>query len=298
MREIDHSAHPEQNVPAPDTTSRPAPTGVQPQTPDRRATVLYLETVRNLEATKHWLQHQANEEPRRLNQEIEKVQVPNYTEVPKTPEATPLLCVICGVAASLVFAAALPSPITIILAVTIILLSVGYALFYIRERKETKSRQNAAIAANADEDKRIALAVERLRQESDKKLHQYEGEIKSAEKQLKNFYSMNIIPLQYRNLASVCYIYDYMSTSQQSLTSALFDYHIEDGIQRIEGRLSEVCARIVSEIRYAAMGMIAQNTQMLSSLQRTAANTENAAFYARLGSYYAQANTYYNELYH
>lgn len=38
---------------------------------------------------------------------------------------------------------------------------------------------------------------------------------------LEKNYDLNIIPIQYRNIASICYIYDYMSTSNVSLEEAL-----------------------------------------------------------------------------
>lgn len=38
---------------------------------------------------------------------------------------------------------------------------------------------------------------------------------------LEKNYDLNIIPIQYRNIASICYIYDYMSISNVSLEEAL-----------------------------------------------------------------------------
>ncbi len=84
-------------------------------------------------------------------------------------------------------------------------------------------------------------------------------------------YSLNLIPMQFRNLSSVQYIYDFMSTSQLSFEQAVYQAQIDDGIRRIESRLNiivqqnEVQIRQLYAIRENAKRIISQNQLILAA---------------------------------
>ena len=121
---------------------------------------------------------------------------------------------------------------------------------------------------------------------------------------LLSFYNMNVIPLEYRNVTAMCYIYDYMSTSQATLAEALLHEKLENGIQRIESRLNIMldyldnvlyetrCIRAENQV--AVERIINQNNQMLKKMETAAQNTAEAAEYAQLASNYAHANAYFS----
>lgn len=122
-------------------------------------------------------------------------------------------------------------------------------------------------------------------------------ELAMADTVLKKAYSHNIIPGPYRNLASICYIYHYMSTSQASLKDTLLHAHIEGGIQRITARLDAFMKRneelilTARRIQYNTEQQLAQNQQLLQTLrqnlsaqQRTAQNVQELSQYAKIAA--------------
>ena len=119
-----------------------------------------------------------------------------------------------------------------------------------------------------------------------------------------DFYSMNIVPLQYRNLKAICYIYDYMSTSQATLEETLYHEHMESGIQRLEDKL-DIIAEQVEMVLYETRCMrqenkasveriINQNSGMLNHLKNIERNSADAALYAELSANYSKANAYFS----
>lgn len=119
---------------------------------------------------------------------------------------------------------------------------------------------------------------------------------------LKNGYNLNIIPSPYRNLASLYYIYDYMSTSQASFEDTLMHEHMENGIQRILSRLDSIIAQN-EQIIFQNRQLEAQNRQMiertdrmLASLQRTEQNTLAGAQYAQISAQHTQTIAFFKEM--
>lgn len=118
---------------------------------------------------------------------------------------------------------------------------------------------------------------------------------------LQEYYNQNILAKQYRELSALIYIYDYMSTSQESFRDVLFHEHMEDGIRKILNRLDQIIRQnehiIFSQHRLEAQNdrMVSQNQQMLGRLERTEANTFTAAQYARISANYDRATAYFAE---
>lgn len=119
---------------------------------------------------------------------------------------------------------------------------------------------------------------------------------------LKNGYNLNLIPSPYRNLASLYYIYDYMSTSQASFEDTLMHEHMENGIQRILSRLDSIIAQN-EQIIFQNRQLEAQNRQMiertdrmLASLQRTERNTLAGAQYAKISAQHTQTIAVFKEM--
>jgi hypothetical protein len=133
------------------------------------------------------------------------------------------------------------------------------------------------------------------------------AELRNIGNLLQNAYSMNILPSQYRNLPSIYYIYEYMSTSQASLEDTLIHEHMENGIQRIMDKLDVIIAqneeRILLERRIEAntretaestQRMLSKQQQMLESMERTEQNTLEAAQAARIAAQYGEINTFFS----
>lgn len=128
-----------------------------------------------------------------------------------------------------------------------------------------------------------------------------QSEYKKVVDSLTLAYDANIVPQPYRkNLAAIFYIYDYMSTSQETLSATLMHTHLEDGIQRISAKLDciiEQNQEVIFQNRIKEANdrqMIKQTDNMLASLQRTEKNTETAAQYAQISAACSKANAYFS----
>ena len=156
------------------------------------------------------------------------------------------------------------------------------------KRVEKVQAQNREIEErNRREDERVEPARQRWEawRERENQLHL---ESFKAKRLLKKYYAMNILPNQFRTLSSVCYVYDYMSSSQATLEDALNHQHWEDGIQRLEAKLDQVIDAIETSIyetrclRAETVRLGEQNQRTLEKLKRIEHNTAETARYARL----------------
>lgn len=126
------------------------------------------------------------------------------------------------------------------------------------------------------------------------------SELRKVNSLLKENYGLNILANQYRNLASLYYIYDYMSSSQENLKDTLIHEHMENGIQRILKKLDYIIEQnqeIIFHNRILEADnekIIKQNKGMLSTLKQTEINTEMAAQYAEISANYSKVNTFFS----
>lgn len=111
------------------------------------------------------------------------------------------------------------------------------------------------------------------------------ADVLELEKLLAEAYSFDLIPIQFRSLPYVIYMYDYLSTSQQTLQDALLHSHIEHSVQQIMAKLNVI---------------IAQNMQMIgllkANLLATYDNTAQVAALAndvRLNNHLIRVNNFY-----
>lgn len=117
---------------------------------------------------------------------------------------------------------------------------------------------------------------------------------------LKANYNLNIIPSQYRNIASIYYIYDYMSSSNASFEETLIHEHMENGIQRIVERLDYVITQnyeiIMQNRRLEAINqqILQSNKEMLKQLENIEEQSYIATQYAELSANYSEATAYFS----
>jgi ElaB/YqjD/DUF883 family membrane-anchored ribosome-binding protein len=141
-----------------------------------------------------------------------------------------------------------------------------------------------------------------------KQRHSYlMGEYNRVGTLLEKSYGLNIVPNQYRNLQSIYYIYDNMSTSQMSFDDTLFHEHMENGIQRILAKLDTIIAqneeiifqsrRIEAntrEISENTLKMLETAQKTLESQERTEQNTLEAAQNAQVAANYTEVNAFFS----
>lgn len=120
-------------------------------------------------------------------------------------------------------------------------------------------------------------------------------------------YSLNILAKPYRNLPSVYYIYEYMSTSQASLEETFLHEHMENGFQRIGKKLDIIISQNEEiiftnrQIEANTSKIVERTTEMLNKLQRslelqqrTEQNALEAAQYASICATYSKVNAFFS----
>ena len=292
---------------------------------DREALVLYLENVRDLEVLKDRIKKIRSNEKSKCDWDIRQHPTtaipPKLQEEPLTIGGIFFLTIICiGVAVLTIhifrkhifisrgFRFSDRSPHIGLIALAVILGMIAIILFLvivddirrrksiIEENEKEKSRyiidSTNAINNQSYNDRRL-LDWQKL----DK---YYENEYNKADILLRKFYSMNIIPLQRRNMAAACYLYDYMSSCKESFQMALISDQIEDGIRRIEAKLDSISTQLSSilyeqrvirnENRIEVNRRITQNQNMIDSLKRIEYRQSNIEEYSRLAANYSEAN--------
>lgn len=161
-----------------------------------------------------------------------------------------------------------------------------------KEAKKHNAEEKARVENNAD----LAVQMER---EYKQTLSYLNSEYSKADSLLTAYYNQNLLPKQYRNLPSLIYIYDYMSTSQESFSDTLIHEHMENGIQKILSKLDYIIQQneymIFNQHRIESQNqsMISQNQSMLESLERTEHNTFESKQYAQLSLNYSKATAFF-----
>lgn len=168
----------------------------------------------------------------------------------------------------------------------------------ISDKKEVREHNRQEAIAEENRKKQLVTLNATWNKESASLKKQYN----KVDTLLKNGYNLNLIPSPYRNLASLYYIYDYMSTSQASLEDTLMHEHMENGIQRILSRLDSIIAQN-EQIIFQNRQLEAQNRQMiertdrmLASLQRTEQNTLEGKQYAQINAQHTQTIAFFKEM--
>lgn len=182
-------------------------------------------------------------------------------------------------------------------------LILAYFWEALSDYKRIKRMRTEAINNNSAELARVQENAENIEMVKDVRSRWnvvIEKRIKNIDEILQKEYSLNILPNQYRNIESIYYIYDYMSSSQASLEDTLMHEHMENGIQRILAKLDDLIAtnrQIIFQNRILEASnqkMISQNEKMITSLRNSESNTALAAQYAGIAAGYSAANAYFS----
>lgn len=108
--------------------------------------------------------------------------------------------------------------------------------------------------------------------------------IQQIDNMLQKEYSLNIIPKQFRDIYGVTYLYDFLSTSQLSLSDAVLNYQL-DRIKRKLDIIISKCDKIIWEMRQlnSTMNEIKrQNNKLLEELENISYNAELSAQYSQI----------------
>lgn len=198
------------------------------------------------------------------------------------------------------------NPVMVILTIGAILTTVIGGVIVFRAIYETHKNRKSIIEAQQYNDKEI-LRLKRqesvsaqVQQQWRQRASYLSSELNKVNSLLKANYSLNILANPYRNLASIYYIYDYMSSSQENLKDTLIHEHMENGIQRILQKLDYIIEQnqeVIFQNRILEAEnkkIIEQNEGMLKVLRQTEINTAVAAQYAEISANYSKTNAFFN----
>lgn len=173
----------------------------------------------------------------------------------------------------------------------------------IDDRNENRAQREDAIQHNQERE----LLIEQNKrksvetQSSWKRItNAYSAEHNKVSNLPAKYYNQNILASQYRNLASVYYIYDYISTSRATLDETLIHEHMENGIQRILAKLDYIIGQneeIIFQNRVTEAQnnfIIEQNKSALGLLNKIEDNTRNILENTEMIENYCEANAYFS----
>lgn len=159
-------------------------------------------------------------------------------------------------------------------------------LKYTRELKEWKKKQeefNNELTLLTQKTKEERIEYDAFTNDITGCIKEMSKEKLDVQKKLQEAYSANIIPLQFRNIQGIYYLYDYMSTSNQSLSEALMQCNLEAIKQKLDRVINLQGEMIVQQAQQSA-ALYEQNQQILETAQATMNNTAVAAKYAQISA--------------
>lgn len=283
---------------------------------DRKALLLYLRDIRDLEIVKKKIEIIYANEHSRIENNLKTLQEEKLhsEEMDLEGFGVPFLlsAFFAGVAYFLHWLANKWAPDLIsqaialvckfgfyIVAITgIVLFGISVLIFLseiinVRDARKYNYHEKECIKNNKEKAKKLKIYWENRK----KYLNSEYGKVKDL---LAEYYDLNIIPKPHRKLASMIYIYDYMSTSQATLESTLLHEHIEDGIQRILEHLNQIIANqevmIYRQHKAEAQNatVIKQNQRMLQSLERSERSNLETSQYAKLAADYSRVTAFFS----
>lgn len=296
---------------------------------NRDALLLYLRDLRDLEFAKKKLEVIYNNEKQRYEREIYELSKNNLYQVPEEESGWNILrilgigffgilsiAILCG----LIFGTVYEYDSFVGHRVKVPIRETGLGTFFsfglmifliaicliwanaVQETKENKELIETVKKNNADEMLRVEKNEELSTQLQAQWIQCSEyltEEYRKVNSLLESNYGLNILANPYRNLASVYYIYDYMSSSHENLKDTLIHEHMENGIQRILAKLDRIIQQqqeIIFQTRVLESQnntIIDQNKRMLDSLQRIENDAMTAAQYSEIAANYSKASAYF-----
>lgn len=159
------------------------------------------------------------------------------------------------------------------------------------QRKSKKTRFLEAYASfKARAPGRYADNLKKIQPKKDER-SSIQEEARNARQLLQEAYSINIIPEQFRNIYAVWFIHNYISTSNETLTSALLHCDMDSIKHKLDTIISQNQEIIMNQAIISAQNrqILEQNQHSLKHLAAIETNTEMAAQYAQIAANNAEA---------
>lgn len=261
---------------------------------DHDVLVQYLYDVRTLEIAKMKLENKISEHTKRCK-ELGFPQI--FTQPDKAPFGSlvcAIFCIALAVFLFLVSSSASSSEETsksgLILSIIAGLFSLPFFAYYFYQKNKYDQQYIRYNNTIANDKKRVEQELEE-KNTLETEIVSMQEELCDAEDLLLESYSTNLIPKQYRDIYAAFYLYDYLSTSNESLSNALLHYNLEE----LKVKLDEVIrqqSEILLEMAIQSAYLADIQTATQKTLQHAAATEQNtalAAQYAQIAANNAEA---------
>lgn len=280
---------------------------------DRESLLIYLNDLRTMETIVYESEKKINEMDEKINTErnilIEyerkfKPEEPmlalsqldsglNSWNNPGSVKTCGIVMIVLGVLALVIFAAM--GEVAIGVLCLLVALGIGSAMLYHANNIISEDNQRYLIYEDKKErykeklekfQKDLAVTRRRVnesREQSTPIIESLHGDINFSKELLEKAYSANIIPLQFRNIQGIYYLYDYISTSNQSLSEALMQCNLEAIKEKLDNVIKLQSTAIIQQAE-ANAALYEQNQKILETAQATMNNTAVAAKYAQISA--------------
>lgn len=283
---------------------------------DKNSLIIYLNNVRTLETIIDQSKIKCDELEKKRNKAHDIIRIVNSSPEPKTPEkpkepgkddkTISILGIVLMVIGALCFLGLLlPMISSAMVLMGLVFMAIGIPLFIAGKKQYKENQQKrdkykillkeyeqeieayneALIKRQRNIDEETATNKELIDKINESKID-VNSEINKFHEMLDKAYSANIIPMQFRTIEGVYYLYDYLSTSNQTLSEALMQANLEAIKQRLDDVIKLQSVNVIQQAQANAKldNIVQQNVQILEKAERTAANTELAAKYAAISA--------------
>ncbi len=268
---------------------------------ERTLAIAYLEEVRNLETLCYYLNQRYDETVKHKKEQEKRLILRELPHWSMRPVVALVICVVLLISSIIAFlwgqdyknglysgiifffvGYVLPAFLVVIaIVVLFVVRPFSTLLDDARHRKECTHYNSQVHQQKSD--------IEGEIRSLDAQLVYYRQESQKVHALLAEAYDFNVIPAQFRSLAHVVYIHDYMATSESTIEDTLLHAHMEAGIRAITARLDIIINQNIRIIQLlqAQLLQVAKNTATLNII---AQNSQMTAHFSRVNSYILTAD--------
>ncbi len=128
--------------------------------------------------------------------------------------------------------------------------------------------------------------VDKFKSESKKRINEINKYIEHINSMLEKSYGLDIIPLQFRGIYGITYLYDFISSSNLSLSDAVINCNLEQIKDKLDVIINK-CDEIIRQQKSTNANLREiqrQNNQLLAESKKISNNTALAAQYSKIAA--------------
>lgn len=259
----------------------------------RDALIIYLRNLRTLE----FIKHQCEGSIQKIHNKAYNIEYhelmsakANYPErLASKPTFWTSSCecfvALCFVALLFIFLGF--EALLISLPIAIIISFIVGTIYYNRDKKNYIAKQQQFSNEQRKYNNNVyyyETKLKNFKSESQRRINTLNAYIRQIDNILQKDYNLNIVPKQFRDIYGVTYLYDFLSTSQLSLSDAVLNYQLD----RIKTQLDTIinkCDEIIGQMKRLNSNMNEirmQNNKLLQEARNISYNAELSAQYSQI----------------